>query len=428
MKDKLIPKKMTTLYGLTILLIFSCSISVAQEWRQLNPDDLFKVARETAFAGKREEAREMLREVLSKAPDYTEVRVFLARTLAWDSKYEEAEKELITVLSSQPNDFEALNVLLDVQIWSERYNDALSTVDDGLNIHPNSEDYLYKKALILKNLNRPDDAGPVLARLLELNPSHEKGNALMVELKQRSMKHYVGLTMGLDVFSKAYTNAYSSSVNFGTTHRWGSSIVRVNYANRFSSQGVQPEIDLYPRIANGVYAYVNYGYSQIDLFPQHRVGGEIYTKLPKSFEASLGARYLYFNGSTSVLLYTGSIGYYVKNYWISFRPYLSSDSHGTSFSSTATVRYYFANSENYLGFNLGYGFSPDERRIQSYNGLSPDRINLLKSEKVGLTWQKTLPKNFTLSVYFNLAYQELSLDLGKYTWITSSSVWVRKRF
>jgi len=400
----------------------------SQNWKELDVDDLFKLARQTAFDGKRTEAREMLQEVLRRAPTYHEVQVFLARTYAWDGQYDQAKKELTVVLSAQPTDADALNVLLDADMWGEKYNDALTTVDRALVAHPSNEDFLYKKALILKNLQQPREAAGQLSRLLELDPSHTKGIALMSELKKQLMKHYVGLSSGFDSFSKIYSSAFSSSVSFGSTHQWGTSIVRLNYSDRFSLKGVQPEIEAYPRIANGVYAYVNYGYSNSVLFPKHRVGGEVFTKLPKSFEASLGARYLYFNSSTAVVLYTGSIGYYFKNYWISLRPYLSADDTGTSFSSTATVRYYFTNSDNYLSLNLGYGFSPDERRIQSSSGLSADAISTLKSQRYGVVWQKTLPSNVTLSVYFTETYQELSAYLGDYMWISSGSVMLRKRF
>jgi len=411
-----------------VTLLFAFSQSSAQDWKQLDVDDLFKLARQTAFDGKRAQAREMLQEVLRKAPTYYEVQVFLARTYAWDGQYDQAKKELNTVLGVQSTDVDALNVLLDVDMWGEKYNDALATADRALASHPSYEDFLYKKAVILKNLQRPKEAASQLSRLFELDPSHTKGIALMDDLKKQLMKHYVGLSSGFDSFSKIYSSAFSSSINFGTTHKWGTSIVKLNYSNRFALQGVQPEIEAYPRIANGVYAYVNYGYSNSVLFPQHRVGGELYTKLPKSFEASVGARYLYFNASTSVVLYTGSIGYYFKNYWVSIRPYLSGDATGTSFSSTATARLYFANSDNFLGLNLGYGFSPDERRIQSSSGLSTDVISVLKSQRYGLVWQKTFPANFIMSVYFTETYQELSAYLGNYMWISSGSVMVRKRF
>lgn len=420
--------KMLVRLLLCMTLICGFLPGYSQDWKQLDVDDLFKLARQTAFDGKREQAREMLQEVLRRTPTYYEVLVFLARTYAWDRQYEQAKKELTAVLNAQPTDADALNVLLDVDMWDEKFNEALTTADRALAAHPSNEDFLYKKALALKNLQQPKEAADQLLRLFELDPSHNKGITLMRDLKDQLMKHYVGLLTGFDGFSQIYSSAFNSSINFGTTHKWGTSIVRLNYSDRFSLKGAQPEIEAYPRIANGVYAYVNYGYSNSVLFPQHRVGGEAYTKLPKNFETSLGARYLHFNSSSSVVVYTGSIGYYFKNYWVSIRPYLSGGATGTSFSSTATIRLYFANSDNFLGVNLGYGFSPDERRFQSSSGLSSDAISILKSQRYGIVWQKTLPANFILSVYYTETYQELSYYLGNYMWISSGSLMVRKRF
>jgi YaiO family outer membrane protein len=410
-----------------MILLFTARTSLAQEWRNLDVDDLFKLARETAFNGNRDEARQMLQQVLTKSPGYHEVRVFLARTYAWDKMYDQAIHELAIVLQAEPKNYDALDVSLDTEIWSEKYADGLTLANRALDEYPSSTDFLYKKASILDNLQKPDEAAVVLTRLLEIDPSHVKGTALMSDLKQQRMKHSVSLSTDFDNFSKIYSNAFSSSLGFSTTHTWGSSTLRLNYADRFSEKGVQPEIELYPRIADGVYAYLNYGYSESVLYPDHRVGAEIFTKLPKSFEASAGIRYLDFT-STSVVLYTGSIGYYFKNYWISVRPYLSGDDAGVSFSSTATLRLYFADSDNYLGWSFGYGFSPDDRRIQSSGGLSSDRIDILKSQRGGMTWQKTLPKNFAIRLAFNATYQELSEHLGNHVWITNSSIWVRKRF
>jgi YaiO family outer membrane protein len=212
------------------------------------------------------------------------------------------------------------------------------------------------------------------------------------------------------------------------TNSWGSAFFRLNQASRFSSTGFQPEIDLYPRIANGVYAYLNYGYSESVLFPKHRIGAEVFSKLPKSLEASLGFRYLYFGPDSKVIIYTGSFGWYFKNYWLSLRPFITPGNPGTSFSSILSLRRYFKDADNYLGIDAGLGFSPDERRIQSGAGLSPDDIYVLKTQRVGLVCQKTFPHHFIVNVRCAFINQELLFDQGQYVLITSSQVAILKRF
>ena len=267
----------------------------------------------------------------------------------------------------------------------------------GLKFYPEDEDFLYRKASILLDLLAFDEALLAVKVLLTVYPNDARGIKLHKDILSANMKYTLGISYGLDLFSRTYAPANYASMQLSRANKWGSSIVRLNYSARFSSTGIQPEVDLYPKIADGVYAYLNYGYSSSTLFPRHRMGGEIYARLPKRLEASGGIRYLYFGTGSNVLIYTGSFGWYINNLWISYRPYVTPDRSGTSFSSTILIRKYFSDGNNYLGFKGGFGFSPDETRIQSGAGLSVDGIYVLKSQHLGITWQKTFSNNFTLN-------------------------------
>ena len=417
-------------YNITALVLITSIITTVhgQDWKALGVDELFQRARETAFAGKREEARAMLTTILERSPDYIDVRVFLARTYAWDGMRAQARKELQTVLAQSPQHEDAFNALVDVEMWDDQFAHGLTVVNTALSYYPNSEDLLYKKASILNSLNKPDEAEIVLNQLLTINPSYEKGISLLNDLRKARMKYTAGVSYDLDLFSRTFSPAHALSAQLARANRWGSSIIRLNYAHRFSSNGIQPEIDLYPRIADGIYAYLNYGYSESDLFPQHRVGAELFTKLPASLEASAGVRYLYFGSTSKVTIYTGSLGWYYKSYWFSLRPYITPGEPGTSFSTNLTVRRYFSDADNYIGVTGGYGFFPDDRRIQSAAGLSSDGIYILKSQRLALAWQKTLKRNLILNTSLGAVHQELSFDQGKYVWITNIVVGIRKRF
>jgi YaiO family outer membrane protein len=417
------------LYIAALLLIMGIATAVhGQDWKALGADELFQRARETAFAGKREEARAMLLTILERSPDYADVRIFLARTYAWDGMRAQARKELQAVLAQSPQHEDAFNALVDVEMWDDQFAHGLTVVNTALSYYPNSEDLLYKKASILNSLSKPDEAEIVLNQLFTINPSHEKGISLLNDLRKARMKYTAGVSYDLDLFSRTFSPAHAVSAQLARANQWGSSIIRLNYAHRFSSNGIQPEIDLYPRIADGIYAYLNYGYSESDLFPQHRVGAELFTKLPASLEASAGIRYLYFGSTSKVTIYTGSLGWYYKSYWFSLRPYITPGEPGTSFSTNLTVRRYFSDADNYIGITGGYGFSPDDRRIQSAAGLSPDGIYILKSQRLALAWQKTLRRNLILNTSLGAVHQELSFDQGKYVWITNIVAGIRKRF
>lgn len=140
----------------------------------------------------------------------------------------------------------------------------------------------------------------------------------------------------------------------------GTIIGRANYANRFSRDGVQLEADAYPVLGEGRYAYLNVGYSDSGLFPEWRFGAELYSSLPSSWEASLGLRHLRFE-DFDLTLYTGSIGKYYGNYWFSLRPSARMNEGSLSGSATLTGRRYFADPDEYIGAQVGYGSAPSER-------------------------------------------------------------------
>ena len=146
---------------------------------------------------------------------------------------------------------------------------------------------------------------------------------------------------------------------------WATLIARTSFAQRrYSSSsptGVQFEMDAYPKltfIRKSTYAYLNFGYSPTSLFPLFRAGAEIYTGLPWRLETSLGGRYLYFEPK-HVFIFTGSLGYYLKDYWFSIRPFVTPKAEGISVSGNLTVRRYWSE-DNYLSFSLGVGSSPEE--------------------------------------------------------------------
>lgn len=146
----------------------------------------------------------------------------------------------------------------------------------------------------------------------------------------------------------------------------GTFIVRVNYANRFATDGALVEVDAYPRLSDRVYLYLNAGYSNAAIFPEWRAGGEVFTSLPGAWEASAGFRQLQFAGSPVTLL-TGTVGKYLGNYWLSLRPFLRSKDGGLSASAGLTARRYYEDGDHWVGVRGSYGNSPTDR-------ITPDAV------------------------------------------------------
>ncbi len=345
--------------------------------------DRFNQARELAFAGDREGAREILHEILAARPNDWDARILLGRTLAWDKRYDEAREELLVVVRAKPNYSDARNALADVELWSDHPEAAIAFLDDGLANSPNNEDFLYKKATAQRKLGLLADAMITLDRLLDRNPSHTRGAKMFGSLRVRRAKNKFGIGYGytdVDTLSDAW---HGASAQLSRRTSLGSVSLRANWSQRFGRTATQFEIDAYPRIMDGLYVYVNYGYSADKLYPKHRFGGELYANLPKGIELSAGFRRLQF-GSSDVTIYTGTVAKYVGNWWISLRPYVTPKSIGTSRSYALTVRRYFGNRDTFVGLTAGTGSSPTD--IQDVTDLLR-----LDSRKVGVraSWAVT---------------------------------------
>lgn len=156
------------------------------------------------------------------------------------------------------------------------------------------------------------------------------------------------------------------SLEYTRKIRGATLIGRLNQAHRFGQDDTQLEFDAYPKLWRKAYGYFNVGRSDSgatgELFPEWRYGAEIFQGLPAHFEVSAGLRYLDY-ASTRVTIYTGSVAYYWKDWWFSFRPYHSrsrSDGpNGTieddSTSGNFQARWYFGKPIEYLQLSAGKG-------------------------------------------------------------------------
>ncbi|HVZ77666.1 MAG TPA: YaiO family outer membrane beta-barrel protein, partial [Gemmatimonadaceae bacterium] len=195
-------------------------------------------------------------------------------------------------------------------------------------------------------------------------------------------------------------------------------IARVNRAERFGSSGGQVEVDAYPHIAQGVYAYLNLGYSSASLFPEWRSGGEIFTSLPSAYEASIGYRQLRFDG-VPVTLFTGAVGKYSGNYWFSLRPYVREKDNGLSASASLTTRRYFADGDHYLGARVGFGSTPSDQLYQ-------DQVSRVSSFSAAVQGSGDLVRS--LLATWSLGYDREEITRGLVRNSVSLSAGIRASF
>lgn len=215
-------------------------------------------------------------------------------------------------------------------------------------------------------------------------------------------------TLGVD-YSYAYFQGdldpwHLGALSLGHRRAAGSLIGRLNVARRFAQSGTQFEVDAYPGLGKGAYGYLNAGYSPSTVFPDWRFGGEYFRSLPRAYEASLGFRLLRFDGAP-VTLFTGSVGRYTGNYWLSLRPYVRDKSSGISASASLTARRYRADADNYVGGRLGFGSTPGD------DAFSNEQLTRTSSATAGLHGSRSMRVR-TIGTW-SLAYEREELSLGR---------------
>lgn len=437
MQGNLIKYHLYKFYGIVGLFFLACNFSFAQtdtsktpapiDTLSLGSDALFKIARETAFGGNRAAARVYLFKVLEGSPNYADVRIFLGRTYTWDDQDANAREQFIKVIAESPNSIDAYRAYADLEIWGDHPEAALKVIEQGLKREANDEDLLYKKAKVLVTLEKPEEASVILNTLLTINPSNKDAISLLESIKASAIKNNISVNYNTDIFESVFDQAHYADLQYGRSTKLGSVFFRGNYSKRFGTTGYQGEVDFYPSIAKGVYAYLNYGYANNSLFPRHRAGAELYFKLPKSFEGSVGLRYLYFSKSSIATLYTATLGKYYRSYWFSARTFITPNESGVSNSYIFQVRRYFKNGENFIGLVGGFGFSPDQR-LQTISNAENGNIVTLKSRKLGIDFQKTFGIRWRAVLSYQYAQQQFLFTDNDFIGINSISATLRYNF
>lgn len=370
-----------------------------------DPDISLKTALTLAGEGKREEARDTLRRILAYYPEYTDVKNLLAKTYSWDGNFEEARKQFNRITSAEKSNKEVWEAAIRNEIYAQNKHTALGLANKALIYLPGDADIIELKNRILGSW---DENGTDSASETE-KPAFER--------------NFVAFFSSADVFDVVFDPMYYSGVEFNLVTGLGKIVPRINYSNRFGIDGIQYEIDLYPRFSKSVYAYLNYGFSQSEIYPEHRVGGDLYVNLPKGVETSLGLRYLSFTNS-DVTIITGSAGFYKGNYYFSLRPYLTPRKNNTlGISGVLTARRYLKDANNYIGLNAGMGFMPEFRQFRANSVLIAETQLYVASQQLMMEYQFSFKSNPSLyRAQLGVTRQEFVFAPDNYFWALTAGL------
>ena len=221
-----------------------------------------------------------------------------------------------------------------------------------------------------------------------------------------------------EIFNEFYDPMLYAGVEYQRSTPYGKIIPRINYSNRFGENGLQYELDLYPKLSKTFYAYLNYGFSEAGIYPNHRAGMELYANLPNALEASLGVRYLDFR-ETRAKLITASFGLYRGNYYLSLRPFVTiTDSRDPGLSGSFLARKYLKDKLHFLSIRGSYGFSPELRQLRSGGTLLAETVLYVESQQLLFEYQfhGSSVKN-AYRAEFGVSRQEYVFEPGSFFWV-----------
>jgi len=346
---------------------------------EVSTGELFEQARQAAWSGNREYARELCRRILERNPKHADARVLLGRTLAWDRRFDQARIELRTVLAAHPSYLDARAALIDVELWDGKPEEAARLCEEGLNDRPDASELLYRKYKALKKLGREEEALKAMRKAAAAEPGNRDFRRIVDRAEADGLRNKLAVWYRFENFEQSSSTWHETGVQIDRKYPWGTLIGRVTQAWRFGNSGQMFEVDAYPKLPNRFYMYLNAGVSGSNLFPNYRYGAELYKNFDGGWEASIGAFRMHFDSGIAKL-YTGTIGKYWKNWWLSLRPTVSVRDPSNSVSWRFTGRRYFGDPENYAGFSVGTGSRPE---FDFFTNLQQD----LNSGRLQLEWQ-----------------------------------------
>lgn len=336
----------------------------------------------------------LIKRAITQSPTYKDLQVFLGRLYIHNNQPDSAKTIFQNILNLEPKNADAIDGIYDLEYWNSNYKQAIDIADLGINNYPDSAIYYLKKAKAINAQDLPYDAIALLDNNINIIEKDSAASAYLKNLKLDNLKHRIGVSYEYVDFDKRFDNPWHfGAISYGYRSKFGRIIGRLNYANRFNSQGLQGELEAYPTLKKIGYQYIGIAVSDSPIFPKFRAGYSLFASLPKSFEAEIGARYLRFTDNT--FLFTAAIGKYVGNTFYNLRSFITPSETAWSYSFTGSARFFMSDDmDDFFSISAGTGISPDDKIREIFINSFAN----LKSYKAGLSFNKVIKKKDLFSI------------------------------
>ncbi len=402
----------------------------------------YEEAYELVFSGKHAMASNLLEQHLIENPNDLKSRLLLASAYSWEGKYAIARQEFNKVTSKDKDNKKAWVLAVKNELYAKADATALGIANKAISHLKDDNEMQSLKELALQRIeNRKysnegwhNTEGDVTKKKdkKRKTPTVKNQDIAAQSLEQNAdetPKNRLGINNSFTVFSDRYDPMVYSRVQLRHETKVGNIIPRINYSNRLGQHGVQYDIDFYPRFLKRFYAYLNYGYSNATIYPKHKFGGDIYANLPGAIELSAGGRYIV-TQTQDVKAITNSIGHYRGNYYFSLRSFITPRPDGlTRFAGNLLVRKYLKDAENFMGFTVGMGISPELQQIVAGDQLLAETLLYVESQRLSVEYQFTGKKSPNIyRVNLGATRQEVASDSGNFFWGISAGLTYEVKF
>ncbi|MGB5500255.1 MAG: YaiO family outer membrane beta-barrel protein [Maribacter sp.] len=408
-------------------------------------ENSYAAAYELAGQGNHNSAKKVLLQELSENPDNMEARSLLARTYSWTGQYNKARAEFNKITSTKRNSKDVWISAIKNELYAREDATALGLINKAAGYHKSDPEIERLREIALERINNKkyhelawynQESVIKTSSVSNANPKENEGTEVSkvkivpkTPVDIEAQNNRIAINNSFTIFDQRYDPMIYSSIAFRRQTLAGSIIPRINYSNRLGKHGIQYDLDFYPKFSKRLYAYINYGYSNASIYPNHKVGGDLYVNLPGAIEFSAGGR-LIKTDTKDISVITNSLGYYSGNYYFSLRSYITPRPENlTRISGNILVRKYLKDAENYMGVIIGMGVSPELRQLTSGDELLAETFLYIESQRLRFEYQFSGKKSSNIyRAYLGITRQELVYDSGSFFWGVSSGIMYQVKF
>ncbi len=243
-----------------------------------------------------------------------------ARLLAWSGRWTEAEQEYRQILDRAPNDTDILTGLADVLVWQHKLQEALLVLDRAITVAPQHPDVLLRRANLLREMGRNEQARADYKELLRLDSQNREAKNGLASLKG-ARRHELRLGADVDTFN--YTDS-AQAQTFTLRSRWTdhwSTAFGTNVYQRFGQDAIKFTAGVSYRFTRadwlsvgGSIAHDNGVIPKRETFFEYGHDFRFHWTVVHGLEASYQQRWLWYEGAHVLTLGLNQI-YYLPRDW-----------------------------------------------------------------------------------------------------------------